>query len=288
MPTRIAAALGAAQQLAKVSDSWRLDAELLLADCLGKGREYLISHSEQELDDATLNRFQQALQRRQQGEPVAYILGRKGFWDFELTVSPAVLIPRPETELLVEASLELTAGLPLSGIRAADLGTGSGALAIALGRARPDWQITAVDSSAEALAVATANARRLGAANIDFVQGSWCTPLPAGEYTLLVANPPYVAADDAHLTRDGLPFEPRQALVAGDQGFADLETIIRQSPRCLKRDSWLLLEHGFSQAAAVRDRLQAQGFVDIRSRRDYAGHERMTQARWPGTTEAPL
>ncbi|GAB5501031.1 MAG: peptide chain release factor N(5)-glutamine methyltransferase [Pseudohongiellaceae bacterium] len=287
MAVSIASALAEqAQQLAAVSDSGRLDAELLLADVLDKRREYLLSHGEQELDQTTIAQFSQALARRKQGEPIAYILGRKGFWDFELTVTPAVLIPRPETELLVEAALELTAATANQVLNIADLGTGSGALAIALARANPQWQVAAVDSSAEALSVARANARRLGAEHIEFFQGSWCEPLIKREYTIIVANPPYVAGDDSHLMRDGLTFEPHQALVADREGLADLEAIIRQAPHYLKRDSWLLLEHGFQQGAAVAELLRAAGYRDIHCRQDYAGQDRMTQACWPGTGES--
>lgn len=285
MPVSIASALAGAQQLAAVSDSWRLDAELLLADVLGKRREYLVSHGEQELTATSLEQFQQLLARRQQGEPVAYILGRKGFWDFELAVTPAVLIPRPETELLVEAALELAASFSDSTLRMADLGTGSGALAIALARSNPHWQVSAVDASGDALAVARGNAERLDCAGIEFLQGSWCEPLPDSDYAIMVANPPYVAVDDSHLQRDGLAFEPQQALVADQDGLADLAAIITQAPRCLKRDSWLLLEHGFEQRIPVAELLLAAGFVDVGCRQDYAGNDRMSQARWPGGAE---
>jgi len=294
MPVTIASALSGAQQLATVSDSWRLDAELLLANALGKRREYLITHADQQLDATSLARFNDSLARRQQGEPIAYILGHKGFWDFDLSVTPAVLIPRPETELLVEAALEIAQTQTGETIAIADLGTGSGAVAIALARANRDWSVSAVDSSAEALAVASANADQLGAGHIEFLAGSWCEPLAANRYTIMVANPPYVAAGDSHLSRDGLSFEPYQALVAEADGLADLRSIVEQAPRCLKRDSWLLLEHGFQQAGAVAELLASGGFVDIRCRQDYAGNDRMTQARWPaaanddsGSGEAP-
>ena len=264
------------------SDSSRLDAELLLGHALGQRREYLLSHPEALVPEAAVANFRHLLERRRKGEPIAYLLGVKGFWDFELKVTPAVLIPRPETELIIEQVLELYAGREHDTLSAADLGTGSGAIAIALARCNPGWQVSAIDSSEQALAVACENANALNVANIEFHQGNWCEPLIDGSCELIVANPPYVQDDDEHLEHDGLPFEPRSALVAEEQGMADLREIIASASRCLKSDSWLLLEHGFQQAAAVADLMKSAGYVDIHCQQDYAGNDRMTRGRWPG------
>lgn len=280
MSVSIADALAGARALN--SDSPRLDAELLLAQALGKRREYLLSHPETLIPAEVFEDFQNTLSRRQAGEPIAYILGVKGFWDFELLVTPAVLIPRPESELIIEQALELYRGRENEALIAADLGTGSGALALALARSNPVWQLLAVDSSSQGLEVAQENARRLRIENVDFRMGHWCDPLADQSCDLIVANPPYICADDEHLQHDGLPFEPRNALVAEEQGMADLREIITAAPRCLKRDSWLLLEHGFEQADSVSKVMKAAGYVDIECQQDYAGKDRMTRARWPG------
>lgn len=275
----IADALNAARDLA--SESARLDTELLLAEALGQRREYLLTHPEAFVSEEQLARFHSALQRRESGEPVAYILGRKGFWDFELEVTPAVLIPRPETELIVEQVLELYGEKSREVLTAVDLGTGSGALAIALARANPDWRVIGVDNSQEAIEVAGRNAARLSA-SVQFSCSNWCDSLLDNSCDLIVANPPYVRGDDEHLQRDGLAFEPGSALVAQEQGMADLKQIIISARRCLKESCWLLLEHGYDQRQAVADQLQAAGYVDIHCQADYAGNDRMSRARWPG------
>ena len=281
MSVSIADALASAGELK--SDSSRLDIELLLAHALGKRREFLLAHPEENIPEHVFAEFQQLLERRRQGEPIAYILGVKGFWDFDLRVTPAVLIPRPETELIVEQVLELYKGREGDSLTVADLGTGSGALAIALARCNPDWQVLATDISEQALVVARDNACKLDVERIVFRKGRWCEPLLDESCDLIVANPPYVRAGDKHLERDGLPFEPLSALVAEEEGLADLREIIVSAPRCLKRDSWLLLEHGFEQATAVADLMRGAGYVDIHCQRDYAGIDRMTRGRWPHT-----
>lgn len=214
--------------------------------------------------------------RRAAGEPVAYILGRKDFWTLELSVSPAVLVPRPETELLVERALTLDPG---GEARVADLGTGSGAIALALASARPRWRIVATDISAAALAVAHANAAALGLAQVELIQGDWLACLSARRFQMIVSNPPYVATDDAALGQ--LMREPRVALVAAEEGLAALLAITRAAPGHLEPDGWLLLEHGATQAAAVAGALVARGFAQVRSHRDLAGRERMTEGQWP-------
>ncbi|CAN0602831.1 unnamed protein product, partial [Ectocarpus sp. 12 AP-2014] len=216
------------------------------------------------------------LQRRQQGEPVAYLLGKREFWSLPLTVTPATLIPRPETELLIECALELS--LP-GDARVVDLGTGSGAIALALAHERPHWQVTGVDVSAEALEVARANAESLGLARVDWRLGNWLEPLGTERFSLIVSNPPYVTPDDPHLEMGDLPFEPRSALVAGEDGFADLRLITEAAPDHLVPEGWLMLEHGFEQGEGVRDLLTRAGFEAVRSHRDLSGQERISVGR---------
>ena len=254
-----------------------LDAELLLAHALGTGRAGLRSHPERTAAADAAARFFELIERRGAGEPVAYILGHREFWTIDLSVSPAVLVPRPETELLVERALALHPGAEA---RVADLGTGSGAIALALASERPRWQIVASDLSAEALAVARANAQALGLARVALVQGDWLGCL-RGTFHLLVSNPPYVAAEDPALSQPALMREPRLALVAAQGGLAALLNIIRDAPDHLEPGGWLLLEHGATQSAAVAGALVARGFAQVRSHRDLAGRERMTEGQWP-------
>ena len=255
-----------------------LDAELLLAHALGVARARLRSHPEDVPAADARSRFLGLVARRAAGEPVAYILGRKGFWTLELNVSPAVLVPRPETELLVERALTLDPG---EEAQVADLGTGSGAIALALAAARPRWRIVATDISAAALAVARDNAAALGLARVELIQGDWLACLSARRFQLILSNPPYVAADDPALHQPQLMREPRLALVAADGGLAALLAIIGTAPAHLEPGGWLLLEHGATQAAAVAGALVARGFAQVRSHRDLAGRERMTEGQWP-------
>lgn len=257
-----------------------LDAELLLAHALDAGRARLRSHPEDVPGGEAAARFLAFIERRAAGEPVAYILGRKGFWTLELGVSSAVLVPRPETELLVERALALG---PHGEASVADLGTGSGAIALALASARPQWRIVATDVSAEALAVARANADALGLGRVEMIQGDWLACLPERRFGLLLSNPPYVAADDPALNQPELMHEPRLALAAAEDGFAALRRIIEAAPDHLEPGGWLLLEHGAEQAAAVAGALVARGFAQVRSHRDLAGRERMTEGQWPTT-----
>jgi len=250
-----------------------LDAEVLLAHVLGVPRARLRSHPEAAISAAHGTRYLELIARAMRGEPLAYLTGRREFWSLQLTVTPAVLIPRPETELLVERALAL--GAP-DEARVADLGTGSGAVALALARERPRWRIVATDISAAALAVARANAAQLGAARIEFLEGSWFGPL-TGRFDLLVSNPPYVAADDPAL--EALGFEPALALTPGPDGLAVLRTLARAAGAHLAPGGWLLLEHGATQGAAVRAELVAAGLAHVRSHRDLAGHERMTEGQ---------
>ena len=254
----------------------RLDAELLLADALGKPRSYLRTWPEHELEDEQLARFQNSLQRRRQGEPVAYILGHQGFWSLDLEVAPHTLIPRPDTELLVETALELLPAMPLSVL---DLGTGTGAIALALASERPAWQVTGVDRVADAVALAERNRLRLQLDNASFLHSHWFSALAGQRFALILSNPPYIRADDQHLAQGDVRFEPSSALVAGCDGLDDIRAIIQAAPAHLLPGGWLLLEHGFDQAEAVRALLAAGGFAEVHSRRDLAGHERISLGR---------
>ncbi|GLK89260.1 peptide chain release factor N(5)-glutamine methyltransferase [Pseudomonas turukhanskensis] len=259
------------------SDTAQLDAELLLAAALGKPRSYLRTWPERELDGQQLQWFQAAIARRQQGEPVAYILGQQGFWSLDLEVAPHTLIPRPDTELLVETALEL---LPHNPIAALDLGTGTGAIALALASERPGWTVTGVDRVPEAVSLAERNRRRLKLNNARFLESHWFSALASQRFALIVSNPPYIRANDHHLDEGDVRFEPASALVAGDDGLDDIRLIIQHAPAHLAAGGWLLLEHGFDQAAAVRELLADQGFTDIESRLDLGGHQRISLGRY--------
>ena len=255
----------------------RLDAELLLAHALGKSRSYLHTWPERELEAEQLERYQVMLVRRQAGEPVAYILGQQGFWSLELEVASHTLIPRPDTELLVETVLAL---LPATPAALLDLGTGTGAIALALASERPAWRLTGVDRVVEAVALAERNRARLNLNNASFSESHWFSALTGQRYQLIVSNPPYIAADDRHLAEGDVRFEPSSALVAGADGLDDIRLIIQQAPNYLQAGGWLLLEHGFDQAAAVRELLSARGFSAVESRRDLGGHERISLGRF--------
>lgn len=260
------------------SPSPRLDAEWLLAAALGKPASYLRTWPEREVPAEVAVRFATDLARRRAGEPVAYILGRQGFWSLDLEVAPATLIPRPDTELLVETALALLPAIPAAVL---DLGTGTGAIALALAAERPAWRLTGVDRLLEAVELAERNRRRLGLGNVDFLQSDWFSALDGRRFDLIASNPPYIAADDPHLVRGDLRFEPASALVAGADGLDDLRRIVAAAPDHLAANGWLLLEHGFEQAGAVRALLAAGGFVEVHSRRDLGGHERISLGRLP-------
>ena len=254
-----------------------LDAELLLAATLGKSRGYLHTWPEREPSSAEAEKFQIAMQRRRSGEPVAYILGRQGFWSLELDVAPDTLIPRPDTELLVETALALMPATPLTVV---DLGTGTGAIALALATERPAWQVTGVDRIEAAVNLAEHNRQRLKLTNASFCQSTWFDALAGQRYGLIVSNPPYIASTDPHLQQGDVRFEPASALVAGEDGLADIRLIITQAPEHLQVGGWLLLEHGYEQAGAVRDLLRERGFSRVESRRDLVGHERISLGCW--------
>ncbi len=258
------------------SPSAKLDAEWLLAAALGKGTSYLRTWPDREVLPEVEARFAAYLERRRLGEPVAYILGRQGFWSLDLEVAPHTLIPRPDTELLVETALEM---LPAGPADVLDLGTGTGAIALALASERSTWRLTGVDRIGEAVTLATRNAQRLGLGNVGFIESQWFSSLAGQRYGLIVSNPPYIPASDPHLLQGDVRFEPSSALVAGGDGLDDIRLIIAQAPTHLLSSGWLMLEHGYDQAMAVRTLLFDGGFVDVASRKDFGGHERVSFGR---------
>jgi len=260
------------------SPTERLDAELLLAAAIGKSRSYLHTWPERIVSSGDAEAYAGYLQRRRAGEPVAYILGQQGFWKIDLEVAPHTLIPRPDTELLVETALELQAAAPA---KVLDLGTGTGAIALALASDCPAWQVTAVDRVDEAVALAERNRQRLGLGNVKVLASHWFSSLAGERFDLIVSNPPYIAAQDPHLVEGDVRFEPSSALVAGADGLDDLRLIVSEAPQYLLAGGWLLLEHGYDQADAVRTLLVAQGFIDVASRKDLGGHERISLGRLP-------
>lgn len=265
----------------------RLDAELLLSALLRRDRAQLLAFDEAEVDALTTAMFEVGMARRAGGEPLAYITGVKEFWSLPLTVAPGVLVPRPETELVVEMCLahfrapERPAG-PITGSapspRIADLGTGSGAIALALAREQPLWRIVATDRSQHALEIAGINARRLDIANVELRQGNWCAALD-GSFDAILSNPPYIAAGDPALANLG--HEPSGSLVAADDGHADLIAVAAGARDHLVPGGLLLLEHGASQADRLRADLARLGYRDVTVHRDLAGHDRVTRAIWP-------
>lgn len=268
----IAAALQQAKQQID-----KLDAEALLAHVLEKGRSYFRAWPEREIETEALQQFQQLTERRAKGEPLAYLTGWREFWSLLLQVSPATLIPRPETELLVEQALEK---IPQdANWQIADLGTGSGAIALAIASERPNCHIVATDISANALAIAQANAQRLKINNIEFRQGSWHEALQQGErFQLIASNPPYIDANDEHLQYDGLPHEPQNALTPGIDGLTAIRIIIEQMKNHLCPPGWLLLEHGYDQGQAVRKLLEQQGYAEAHTLKDLGDNERLSIA----------
>ena len=257
------------------------EAELLLQHVRQQPRAWLFAHAGDVVAAHHAQRYRELLARRASGEPLAYILGEREFWSMALRVTPDVLIPRPETELLVEMALRhLPQGQP---VEIADLGTGSGAVALALARERPLARILASDASAAALDVARANARRLGLGNVEFLRSDWFAAFGARRFDLIASNPPYIAADDAHLQQGDLRFEPPAALASGSDGLDAIRTIAGAAQQHLQPAAWLLLEHGHEQGAGVRAILAQSGFVEISTERDLAGRERVSGGRAPAS-----
>ncbi|MGQ0599264.1 peptide chain release factor N(5)-glutamine methyltransferase [Aquabacterium sp.] len=265
-----------AMQHARQQGVDRLDAQLLLCEALQQSHAWLLAHGSDLLPPAQQNRFLSGLARRTTGEPLAYILGDKAFFGLTLAVSPDVLIPRPDTETLVEWALEL---IPeQSATTVLDLGTGSGAIALAIQHQRPRAQVTAVDASEAALRVAQANAQQLQLP-VAFRHGSWLTPVAGERFDLIVSNPPYIAEGDPHMA--ALGFEPKQALTAGADGLDDLRQIIAAAPAHLHAGGWLLLEHGYDQPVAVAQLLTERGFSNVSTRFDLGGQPRCTGGQRP-------
>jgi len=262
---------------AAIAANASLEAGLLLAYALRTTRARLMSHAESAVEPAAERHYRALIERRALGEPLAYLTGTREFWSLPLAITPAVLVPRPETELLVERALALRSATPA---RVADLGTGSGAIALALASERPHWRVTATELSAQALAVARANAAQLALTGIDFRQGSWFEPLAGERFDLILSNPPYIGSDDPALADPALAHEPRLALTPGVDALACLRAIARGAPQHLAPGGWLLLEHGTAQAEALRNELVLAGFRSIRSHRDLAGHERVTEGQY--------
>ena len=256
----------------------RFEAEALLAHLLEKNRAYFRTWPETVLEQPQIDAFAQLVEQRRAGKPLAYITGEQPFWSFELKVTGATLIPRPETELLVEKTLALIP--PTARWQIADLGTGSGAIALALASERPQCQLHASDISPDALDIARLNAGRIKLGNIRFSQGNWCEALAGEVYQIIVSNPPYVDADDPHLLEDGLPFEPRLALTPGSDGLAAIDQIIDQARHHLVAPGWLLLEHGYHQRAAIQALLREAGYSQIETFTDLGGNDRLTIGRF--------
>ena len=259
------------------TDSARRDTEILLCHCLGKSRAWLYTWPEKGVARDCARDFEKLLAQRREGVPVAYLTGEREFWSLQLAVSDATLIPRPETETLVSWALELA--LP-NAASVLDLGTGSGAIALALASERPHWHVTALDVSEEALQVARGNAVRTRLTSVHFVQSDWYQAVTGQRFNALLANPPYIDGDDPHLALGDVRFEPRSALVSSDSGLEDLGRLVTGAPDQLLDGGWLLLEHGFEQANAVRVMLHDAGFSQVSTRRDMSGQQRITGGRW--------
>lgn len=255
------------------------DARLLLAFALGRPASWLYAHGGDPIEAEALQRFDALLEARRAGQPVAYLTGRRGFWTLDLEVNADTLIPRPETELLVELAL---ARLPASApCRVADLGTGSGAIALAIAKERPQAEVVATDASSGALAVAQRNASAHAIANVSFRHGSWFDPLAGERFDAIASNPPYIADGDAHLAQGDLRFEPAAALSSGSDGLDDIRELIGKAGDFLQIGGWLLLEHGVDQGAAIRQLFAAAGFVEVATERDLEARDRVTLGRWP-------
>ncbi|MDO8312779.1 MAG: peptide chain release factor N(5)-glutamine methyltransferase [Sideroxyarcus sp.] len=260
--------------LALTADEARIEVQMLLQHVLKVSRAYLLAHPEQVLDITQVAAYGELLQRRLQGEPIAHILGEREFFGLNFKVASATLIPRPDTELLVELALRRIPQCEAA--RILDLGTGSGAIALSIAHARPDAEVTAVDVSQDALEVAWENVQRLNTGNVRLLCSDWFSALVSERFDLIVANPPYIAAGDAHLMQGDLRFEPLTALASGADGLDDIRRIISEAPKYLTANGWLLLEHGYDQAGVVRTLLQENGFDAVFSEKDIAGIERVS------------
>lgn len=260
-------------------DSARAEAEMLMGEALGRDRAWLFAHADHALMPEQRDRFLALLQRRRDGEPIAHILGRRGFWSLDLLVTADTLVPRPETELLVELVLARLEAVKQP--RVLDLGTGTGAIALAIAHERPDTQVTAVDASAAALEVAGRNAARNSLAGLRFLRSDWFSAVAGERFDLVASNPPYIADGDPHLQEGDLRFEPRNALASGVDGLDAIRIIVREAPMHLASRGWLLIEHGFDQGEDVRALFLAAGFEGVATARDLEERERVSFGRLP-------
>lgn len=266
-----------ASSLQSISDSAALDVEVLLCHVLKKNRSFLRAWPERQLNTVQLEQFKHLLAQRQQGQPIAYIIGQREFWSRNFYVDPNVLIPRPDTETLIELCLQLIQHKPNA--RLIDLGTGSGIIAITLAAEYPQLQVTAVDNSPEALAIAAKNARLNQTPNIHFLLSDWFTDVPEENYDFIISNPPYIAPDDPHLSQGDVCFEPDSALIAEQQGLQDILLITEQSQRYLNKTGYLILEHGYNQKQSVYDILQRHQYQNIHCLHDLSGQPRISYAQ---------
>ncbi len=269
-----------AEALQGLSSSPQLDAELLLAAVTGQSRSTFRAAPERPATQEQYRKYQSLIERRQQGEPVAYLTGFQDFWTLTLEVGPQVLVPRPETELVVERALTHLADHDPA--RVLDLATGSGAIALAIASERPQARVIATDLSPDALNLAQRNARRLKLDRVRFLVGSWYAPVAGERFDVITSNPPYIAADDPDLEPGVRAYEPEMALIAGSTGLECVEQIVSGAPLHLQPGGWLVLEHGWQQAGTIRNLLEVTGFTHVTSHADLAGHERVTEGRWPG------
>lgn len=273
----IAQSLKLTDELSSISDSARLDIELFLSHILQKKRTWLFTWPDHELTEIQSAEFLQMLERRKTGEPVAHIIGQREFWSLPLKVNASTLIPRPDTEILVEAALQLFANdSPGQKRLCLDLGTGTGAIALALASEKPNWQFTAVDQSVDAVALAESNRDQLGFGHVEIFQSDWFEKIPATQFDLIVSNPPYIDPDDPHLSQGDVQFEPLSALVAQDNGLAGIKNIISGAKSFLTLGGYLLLEHGYNQADAVKKIFLENGYENIETKKDLGGNDRVT------------
>ncbi len=259
------------------SGSSRLDAEVLLAHVLQVGRVYLISHDDEMLSSAQEAHFQALMASRESGTPVAHLTGTREFWSLPIIVSPATLIPRPDTECLIEWVLELALSAQS---RVLDMGTGTGAIACALASERPTWQITGTDVSMDAVNLAKRNVTHLNLPNVEILQSDWFSALAKHKFDLIVSNPPYIPANDPHLSRGDVRFEPASALVSGPDGLDDIRVILAEAKLHLNNGAWVGLEHGYDQGESVCTLFQQLGYSDIETLQDLGGNDRISVGSW--------